>query len=195
MRHGVRGGSAERKRRLLPLLLPAQSVGMRSAGCWARVPKASCRLKEEERGNKIEAGQKLEGNVPPAHIAALCGLLSDATHSVHYNKAVVCSAGSVQQGDKVLPLYQKQLQKGEKVLEQEISSFAFSLSLFSSFKPDSNSTRPLLQRAGIFTTACGTSRNLYPCLRTLCRVYVCVCLVELLSKGTPAPGLCLQGSQ
>lgn len=74
----------------------------------------------------------------------LCGLLSDATHSVHYNKAVVCSAGSVQQGDKVLPLYQKQLQRGEKVLEQEISSFAFSLSLFSSFKPDSNSTLPPL---------------------------------------------------
>lgn len=70
--------------------------------------------------------------MPPSHIPALCRLLSDATHSVHYNKAVVCRAGSVQQGDKVLPLYQKQLQRGEKVSEQEISSFEFSLSLPSS---------------------------------------------------------------
>lgn len=95
---------------------------------------AGCGLEEEEREEELEkkAGQKLEGNVPPAHIPALCRLLSDATHSVHYNKAVVCRAGSVQQGDKVLPLYQKQLQRGEKVSEQEISSFEFSLSLPSS---------------------------------------------------------------
>lgn len=36
------------------------------------------------------AGQTLEGNVPPAHVSALCRLPSDATHSAHYNKAVVC---------------------------------------------------------------------------------------------------------
>lgn len=73
----------------------------------------------------------MEGNVPPAHVPAPCRLPSDATHSVRY-KAVVCSTGAVQEGDKVLPLYQKQLQRGEKVLEQEISSSEFSFSLFAS---------------------------------------------------------------
>lgn len=67
----------------------------------------------------------------------------------------------MQQGDKVLPLDQKQLQRGKKVLEQEISSFEFflSLSLFSFFKPDSNSISLLWYRAGVFALAGGASRN------------------------------------
>lgn len=94
---------------------------------------------------------------------ALCRLLSDATHSVHYNKAVVCSAGSVQQGDKVLPLYQKQLQRGEKVLEQEISSFEFSLSLsFPSSSQTATACSLLSCRAGSFVPACGYQEEFVP---------------------------------
>lgn len=157
--------------RLLPLLLPERTVGMglsRVQGEDAE-GKPGCRLKEEERGGiRKNAGQKREGNVPPAHVPALCRLPSDATHSAHYNKAVVCSAGSVQQGDKVLPLYQKQLQRGKKVLEQEISSFEFSLSLslFPFFNPDSDSTFPPLVPCRRFCTI----RNLYRCLWRPCRV-------------------------
>lgn len=198
-RHGIRGGSAERKMRLLPLLLPIRTVGMRfSRVQWgedAKSKPANCRLKEEERGEikkKKKAGQKLEGNVPPAHVSALCRLPSDATHSVHYNKAVVCSAGSVQQGDKVLPLYQKQLQRGEKVLEQEISSFEFSLSLFSFFKPDSNSKLPPLIRCRRFCTSLWYQQEfvwLSPEPMQGARV------AGLLSEVTVASGFCLQGGR
>lgn len=175
-RHGIRGGLAERKM-LLPLLLPVWTVGMRfSRVQGGRVPKANQLTagSRRKRGKiKKKAGQKLEGNVPPARVSALCRLPSDATHSVHYNKAVVCSAGSVQQGDKVLPLYQKQLQRGEKVLEQEISSFEFSLSLpFPSSSQTAAANSLLSYRAGVFAPACGTSRNLYGCLQSPCRVRV-----------------------
>ena len=184
--------------RLLPLLLPTQTVGMwftRVQGEDAESKPASCRLKEEERGGiKKKAGQALEGNVPPAHVSALCRLPSDATHSVHYNKAVVCSAGSMQQGDKVLPLYQKQLQRGEKVLEQEISSFEFSLSLFllqarqQQRTPSSHAVQAFLHQlvvpAGICIAASGDCAG---CVRA--------CVAGLLSEGTVAPGLCSQGSR
>lgn len=41
-RHGIRGGSAERKMRLLPLLLPVWTVGMRfSRVQGGRMPKAN----------------------------------------------------------------------------------------------------------------------------------------------------------
>lgn len=87
------------------------------------------------RGGRKKAGQQWEGNGP-----VLRGPPADAVHSAHYNKAVVCRTGSVQQGDKVLPLYQKQLQRGKRVLEQEMSSFEFSSLSF----PSSSHGTPLL---------------------------------------------------
>ena len=51
--HGIRGGSAERKMRLLPLLLPTWTVGMwfsRVQGWDAESKPDSCMLKEEEKG-------------------------------------------------------------------------------------------------------------------------------------------------
>lgn len=140
--------------RLLPLLLPTRTVGLRFSrvqGEDAESKPAYCRLREETRaGMEIKGWSETVRECGSRSRLALCRLPSDATYSVHYNKAVVCSAGSVQQGDKVLPLYQKQLQRGKKVLEQEISSFEFSLSLslFSFFKPDRNSLSLLSYRAG-----------------------------------------------
>lgn len=87
------------------------------------------------RGGRKKARQQWEGNGP-----VLRGPPADAVHSAHYNKAVVCRTGSVQQGDKVLPLYQKQLQRGKRVLEQEMSSFEFSSLSF----PSSSHGTPLL---------------------------------------------------
>lgn len=169
--HGIRGGLAERKVRLLPLLLPTRTVGLRFSrvqGEDAESKPAYCRLREETRaGMEIKGWSETVRECGSRSRLALCRLPSDATHSAHYNKAVVCSAGSVQQGDKVLPLYQKQLQRGKKVLEQEISSFEFSLSL--SF-PSSSQTETASPSSRTVRAVGGTSRNLSLCLWRLCRV-------------------------
>ena len=130
--------------------------------------------------------------MPPAHVSVLCRLPSDATHSMHYNKAVVCSTGFVQQGDKVLPLYQKQLQRDEKVLEQEIGSFEFSLSLFSCFKTDSNSKIPSLVPCKYFCTSLWYQQEF---VSQPPETVQGACVVGLLSEGTVAPGLGSQGSR
>lgn len=92
----------------------------------------------------------------------------------------------MQQGDKVLPLYQKQLQRGEKVLEQEISSSEFSLPFFL-LRARQQQLTPSSDHAGIFTPGCGTIRNLHPCLWRPCRV--CVRVTGVLHQC-----LCLQGN-
>lgn len=157
--------------RLLPLLLPTPTVGLRFSrvqGEDAESKPAYCRLREETRaGMEIKGWSETVRECGSRSRLALCRLPSDATHSAHYNKAVVCSAGSVQQGDKVLPLYQKQLQRGKKVLEQEISSFEFSLSL--SF-PSSSQTETASPSSRTVRVVGGTSRNLSLCLWRLCRV-------------------------
>lgn len=159
--------------RLLPLLLPTPTVGLRFSrvqGEDAESKPAYCRLREETRaGMEIKGWSETVRECGSRSRLALCRLPSDATHSAHYNKAVVCSARSVQQGDKVLPLYQKQLQRGKKVLEQEISSFEFSLSLSfpsssqtETASPSSHTVRAVVVPAGICLSASGDCAGWVP---------------------------------